>query len=262
MKSKTKKRIGISLIILLILIVVGIFTLPKLIDPNNYHNLIVKNMKEAIGGEISLGHISWGIANGIWFEVDGFSIVDAPDIPGDVKLSRIYAKAAFLPLLTMKVLLKTVLIESPELKMKLESDMFMEEQTTKASDTAPTEISLPVEIEIGKLNVKIGQFEIEDTMTLPGQALLRKFTDIDLEATDLALGEEMAFNLSMRDEAASGLGEITAEGTFSGLTESFSLENPSLKARATYRFYQTILEGQSTGKKYRWSRLYGSRLRK
>jgi uncharacterized protein involved in outer membrane biogenesis len=106
MKSKTKKRIGISLIILLILVVVGIFTLPKLIDPNNYHDLIVKNMKEAIGGEVSLGHISWGIANGIWVEVDGLSIVDAPDIPGDVKLSRIYANAAVLPLLTMKVVLK------------------------------------------------------------------------------------------------------------------------------------------------------------
>jgi AsmA protein len=120
MKSKTKKRITISLIIVLILIVAGIFILPKLIDPNNYRDLIVENMKEAIGGEISLGPISWGIANGIWFEVDGFSIINAPDIPGDVKLSRIYAKAAILPLLTMKVVLKKVLIESPELKMKLE----------------------------------------------------------------------------------------------------------------------------------------------
>ncbi len=236
MKSKTKKRLGISLIILLILIVVGIFTLPKLIDPNNYHDLIVKNMKEAIGGEISLGHMSWGIANGVWLEVDGFSIVNAPDIPGDVKLSRIYANAAVLPLLTKKVVLKKVLIESPELKIKLEPGTAKNEQDTKdaavADDTEYTGFKLPVEIEIGQLTVEVNRLEIDDAMTLPGQTLVHIFTDVDLAATNVVLGEEMAFNLSLRDEAASGLGEIKAQGTFSGLTNTFTLENPNLKVKA------------------------------
>ena len=232
MKSRTKKRIGISLIIILILIVVGIFTIPKLIDPNNYNELIVNNIEEALGGQISLGHISWGIANGIWFEVDGFSIVGAPDIPGDVKLSRIYANAAILPLLTLKVVMKKVLIESPELKMKLEPDMIKEEQIAKTTETTPTEISLPVEIEIRNVDVKVEQFELEDALTLPGQTLLRKFSDIDIEATDLALGEEMAFNISLREEATEGLGAIKVAGTFTGLTDSFTLENPSLNLKA------------------------------
>lgn len=237
MRSRTKKRIGISLIILLILIVVGIFTIPKLIDPNNYNKLIVKNMKEALGGQINLGHISWGISNGIWAEVDRLSIVDAPDIPGDVTVSRLYAKAAFLPLLTMKVVLKQVLIESPEFKMKLGPEMNKakggtEDDDATAAGTETTGFSLPVEIEIAKLTVKIDRFELEDTLTLPGQTLLRKFKHIDLEASRLALGEEMAFDLSLRDEAAVGLGEIKAEGTFSGLTKSFTLENPNLKVEA------------------------------
>jgi hypothetical protein len=201
-------------------------------------------MKEAIGGEVSLGHMSWGIANGVWIEVDGLSIIDAPDIPGDVKLSRIYANAAFLPLLTMKVVLKKVLIESPELKMRLEPGAATDDQDAKdddavAADAKSPGVKLPVEIEIGKLTVKIGRFELEDAMTLPGQTLAHHFADIDLEATDLALGEEMAFSLSLRDEAASGLGEINTQGTFSGLTDTFTLENPNLKVKAGLTGFHT-----------------------
>lgn len=267
MKSSISKKLGILFTVFTILIVVGIFTIPRLINLNNYSHLIVKTIEKATGGKITVGNISWGIANGIWLEVDEFSIADASAFPADVKLSRISASVSITPLLAKKVVLKKLLLESPEVRIRLEprtggDQRSVEELTSRShktethsgdegqpnasssktkvtkdngsptATTKPAGIHLPVEIEIEQLAVEIGRLELDDAVALPGQTLVHVFTDVNLTGTNLVPGQEMAFNLALRDKAPSGLGRLMIQGTFSGLTDILTLENPNLKLKA------------------------------
>ena len=101
------KKLGIILgTTVLVLVVLGI-VVPKLLDLNRYHGAIVSEVEKAVGGQVKLGRISWGITHRIWLEIDGFSIIDASAFPGDVKLTRIYTSVSIPPLLTKKVVRKT-----------------------------------------------------------------------------------------------------------------------------------------------------------
>jgi uncharacterized protein involved in outer membrane biogenesis len=257
MKRRSWKKFGIVLGILAIILLVVIVVLPLFMDLNRYNGLIVSEIQEAVGGRASLGHLSWGISNGIWLEADGFSSVDATAFPADLKLSRIYAKVSILPLLTKKIVLKKVLLEGSEVNIRLAPSTARKPASTAQKAKTPikegsqpatpqaeasgTEVSdstadgptgsgfqLPLAIEIEQLAVEIGRLELDDALTLPGQTQERVFSDVDLAATNLVTGKEMAFTIALRDKDASGLGELKAQGTFAGLTESLTLKNPKL----------------------------------
>jgi uncharacterized protein involved in outer membrane biogenesis len=233
MKTRTWKKLGIILgVLALVLIIIGIVT-PMFLDLNRYHGFIVSEVEKAVGGKVKLGRISWGLTHRLWLEVDGFSIIDASAFPGDVKLTRIYASVSIPRLLTKKVALKNLRLESSEVKFRLQP---------AAKDTGPPAggiksdgVHLPVEIEIQQLAVAIKRLELDDALSLPGHTRVHVFSDVDLAATNIAPAKEMTFNLALRDKTPSGLGALKAQGTFSGLTKTLSLENPDLKLKAVLK---------------------------
>ena len=81
------------------------------------------------------------------------------------------------------------------------------------------------------MNNAPGQITLEDSFTLPGQKMVRFFTNVEIEATNLIPGKEMAFRLALRDGEKPGLGSLEARGSFTGLTEALTLENPELKLK-------------------------------
>jgi uncharacterized protein involved in outer membrane biogenesis len=233
MKTRTWKKLGIILgILALVLIIIGIVT-PMFLDLNRYHGFIVSEVEKAVGGKVKLGRISWGLTHRLWLEVDGFSIIDASAFPGDVKLTRIYASVSIPRLLTKKVALKNLRLESSEVKFRLQP---------AAKDTGPPAggiksdgVHLPVEIEIQQLAVAIKRLELDDALSLPGHTRVHVFSDVDLAATNIAPAKVMTFNLALRDKTPSGLGALKAQGTFSGLTKTLSIENPDLKLKAVLK---------------------------
>jgi hypothetical protein len=94
MKPATKKKLALVLGIVVLLAIITSLILPKLIDPNRYHDRIISELVKALGGSVRIGHISWGVLKGLWLEVDGFEITGASAFPLDFKLSRIYAGVA------------------------------------------------------------------------------------------------------------------------------------------------------------------------
>jgi uncharacterized protein involved in outer membrane biogenesis len=270
LKTRRRKKISIILGILAIVLILAILIFPKLIDLNRYSGFIVSEVEKAVGGRVKLGRISWGIAHGIWVEIDGFSILDASAFPGDVKLSRIYTHVSIPPLLQKKVVLNKLLLESSEIKIGLEpgtakdhkNRKTADEQTSepkdketksgskaqpgvppsKASGTIdtglppvspkPAGFQLPVKIEIEKLAVKVDRLEIDDALTIPGQTQVCVYRDVDIAATHIVPGEEMVFNLALRVGDTSDLGALKAQGSFSGLTDTLKIENPNLKLKA------------------------------
>ena len=230
MKPRTWKKYGIILGSLVLVLLIIVILTPKLLDLNRYHGLIVSEVEKAVGGQVKLGRISWGIAHRIWLEVDGFSITAATAFPGDVKLTRMAASISIPQLLTKKVVLKNLQLESAEVKFRLAPATT--DTGPPADSTKSAGVDLPVEIEIQKLAVAIKRLELDDALSLPGQTLVHVFADVDLAATNVAPEEVMAFNLSLRDSAPTGLGSLKAQGTFSGLTQTLTLENPDLKLKA------------------------------
>lgn len=115
MKSKRWKKARIILAVLAVVVIAAVLMIPKLIDPNRYRGQITSELEEAMGGEVTLGRLSWGIANGVWLEADGFTVKGATGFPGGVDLSRIYAEISVLPLLSRRVVIKELLVEGTEL---------------------------------------------------------------------------------------------------------------------------------------------------
>ncbi|NQT69047.1 MAG: AsmA-like C-terminal domain-containing protein [Desulfobacteraceae bacterium] len=270
MKDRSKKKIGIIFGIIAIVLILVVLIFPKLIDLNRYNGLIVSEVEKAVGGEVNLGRISWGISHGLWLEIDGFSILDASAFPGDVKLSRIYTNVSIPPLIKKKVVLNKLLLEGSEVKIRLEPGTTKDsknrgsadEQTSEpkeketkaggkaqpgappskangtidiglpAASSKPAGFQLPVKIEIETLVIKVDRLEIDDALTIPGQTQVRVYRDVDIGATHIAPGEEMVFNLALRAGDTSDLGALRAQGSFSGLTDTLKIENPNLKLKA------------------------------
>jgi hypothetical protein len=233
MKPANRKKLAIALGSLVLLVLLAGLLVPKLLDPDRWHNRIVSELEKALGGKVSIGDISWGILKGLWLEVDGFEITGASAFPMDAKLSRLYADVALLPLLEKRIVLKDLRLESPDVRLRLQPgpQEASQEQKSLPAGAKPSAIALPIEID--ELLVTNGRVRVEDSLTLPGNPIARQFGDIEIKANDLVPGREMLFDISMKDEAAAGLGALKAHGSFTGLTKSLAIQNPKLTVHAT-----------------------------
>jgi hypothetical protein len=241
-KTTRWKKVGIILVILALIVIAAALIVPRFIDLNRYNGFITSHLEAATGGKVTLGHLRWGISRGVWVEADGFALKGATRFPGDVNLSRIYARVSVLPLLSRKVVVDELLLQSPVLAVnlaplrdkgkKLKSKP--EGAPPTGADTAASldkmSSPLPVEILIEELNIEKGRIRLEH---LPGQQVSRVFSEVELEAKNLAPGKRMGFRFALRDEAKPGLGYFKGQGTFLGLTEALALENPRLEVQAT-----------------------------
>jgi len=232
MTPATRKKLAIALGVLLLSALIAGLLIPKLLDPDRYHNRIVEELEKALGGKVRIGDISWGVLKGLWLEVDGVEITGASAFPLDFKLSRIYADVSLAPLMKKKIVLNHLRLESPDVQLRLQPGPQQPTPETKdpASGAKSGGIALP--IEIGDLLVTKGRVRSEDGLTLPGKPMMRDFGDIEIKAKNLAPGREMLFDISMKGAAASGVGELKVQASFAGLTDSLALENPKLTVHA------------------------------
>ena len=238
MKANRWKKLGILLGLLAVLVIAAVIVVPKLIDLNNYRALIAEEITKAVGGEVKLGRIKWGIGKEIWVEMDGFSISGSSRLPGDLNIARIYGEVSTIPLMSKKVIIKNLRLESPDAKIQLKPSPGKAVQPKEALPkyepgevTAPS--PLPVEIMILEVSLKNGQITVDDTKTQPGQKVVRTFSDVNIVVTNLIPGQKIPFRVDLRDEAETGLGKLAAQGTFSGLTEALTVEAPELNVKAT-----------------------------
>ncbi|MGB6928230.1 MAG: AsmA family protein, partial [Syntrophobacteria bacterium] len=251
MKSTRWKKVGIVLAVVLVVVIAAALIIPQFFDLNRYNKLITSELEKAMGGTVTLGHLSWGISNGVWLKAEGFTSEGATVFPGELDLSRIYAKVSILPLLSKKVVVDKLLLDKPVVALNLAPsppegkkaatkpgsegpEKPTSEDTSTPSD-GPTSrsSSLPVEIRIEELKIDKGRIRLSDSLTLPGQKTVYNLADVLIQATNLAPGKKIGFKLALRDEATPGLGSVRGQGTFTGLTEALTVENPELNLKLT-----------------------------
>jgi hypothetical protein len=244
MKSTRWKKVGIVLAIVLVVVIAAALIIPQFFDLNRYNGLITSELEKAMGGEVTLGQLSWGISNGVWLEADGFTSKGATAFPGELDLSRIYARVSILPLLSKRVVVDRLLLDKPVVALNLappspegkkpatKPDSKEPEKPTTKDGPTPSS-PLPVEILIEELKIDEGRIRLSDSLTLPGQSTVYNFADVLIQATNLAPGKKIGFRLALRDEAKPGLGSVRGQGTFSGLTEALTVVNPELNLNVT-----------------------------
>jgi hypothetical protein len=235
-KKSRRKKLILFLCILMIPVILAL-VIPRFIDPNRYNAFIVSEIQKRLGGTVRLGPITWGISNGIWFKVEGFSVVGATALPVDFELPFIKARISVIPLLSRKVVIKTLRLEAPLVNVRLEPARAARKsiavEVLPVAETGSADIPLPVEVLIRNLFFENGRVTLEDALTLPGRTTVRLFRGVDIEVRNLFSGEEITYRLSLRDDARPGLGSLRAEGSLAGLTRAFTLENPHLKVKAS-----------------------------
>jgi len=232
MKPVNWKKLVIAISVFLALGLTAAFVIPRLIDVNQYRGLISDKIEKATGGKVEIGRISWGIAENLWIQANGFSITGAKAFPGDLEFSRLYARVALRPLLTKKVLLEEVILDGITCTLRLEPAT----GKTPAERPEPVTSAFPVALGIEKLDVRNGNIRLVDAVTLPGQKKMRLFSSLDLTAKNIIPGKPMEFRISMRDSGKPGLGHLSAEGAFTGLTETLTIQDPKITLNATISF--------------------------
>ena len=103
MKTEKQKKLIVILGILAIILISVAFIIPKLLDLNQYKGWIASKIEDAAQGKVNIGHITWGISDGVWLRSDTLSIVEATSLPADLHLTDIYIKLAVLPLLSKRI---------------------------------------------------------------------------------------------------------------------------------------------------------------
>jgi uncharacterized protein YhdP len=238
MKLAARKKLVIALGILVLSAFIATLLIPKLLDPDRYHDLIVSEIEKVLGGKVRIGDISWGVLRGLWLEVEGFEITAASAIPMDFKLSRLYASVSLLPLIKKKIVLNHLHLESPEVQLRLQHAP-QQPPSTKDPSSGATHGGIALPIEIEDLLVAKGRIRVEDRLSLPGKAMAHVFGDLEMRASNLAPGREMLFDISMKDKAELGFGTFKAQGSFAGLTDSLKLQNPKLAVHASLSDFHT-----------------------
>jgi uncharacterized protein involved in outer membrane biogenesis len=232
MKPAARKKIVIVLGVLVLLAFASALLIPKLFDPDRYHDRIVSELEKVLGGKVSIKDISWGLLKGLWLEIEEFEITGASAFPMDFKVSRIHAAVSLPPLFRKKIVLNHVRLENPDVRWRLQP---VPQQAPGTKDPnageEPRGIALPLEIE--DLSVTKGRVQVKDSLTPAGREIEREFLDIELKASNLGPGREMSFDISMKDRDVQGLGAFKAQGSFAGLTDSLTLQNPKLTVHAT-----------------------------
>jgi uncharacterized protein involved in outer membrane biogenesis len=250
-KSTRWKKVGIVLAVLMAVAIAAALIIPQFFDLNRYNELITSELEKAIGGKVTLGHLSWGISNGVWLKADGFTSKGATAFPGELDLPRIYAKVSILPLLSRKVVVDTLLLAKPVVEVNLApsppegkkaaTKPGSEESQKPTGEDAPTPgddptspgSPLPVEVLIEELKIDKGRIRLSDSLTLPGQETVYNLADVLIQATNIAPGKVIGFQLALRDEVKPGLGSVRGQGTFTGFTEALTVENPELNLKVT-----------------------------
>ncbi|MEJ2233080.1 MAG: AsmA-like C-terminal domain-containing protein [Syntrophobacterales bacterium] len=180
MKSTRWKKARIILAVLAVVVIAGVLIIPKLIDPNRYKGQITSELEEAMGGKVTLGHLYWGIKNGVWLEADGFTVKGATVFSGDVDLSRIYAEVSVIPLLSRRVIIKELLVEGTELTI---SSKPTSKPPAKKGDKSETEAGPDKKASKPELPPFLRKLTVNLHATMKrGELLGQKFQDLTLKA--------------------------------------------------------------------------------
>ena len=114
-----KTTTSVLVIIILGIAILSAIVLPRLVNPESYRKLILQQAEDGLNGrKVELGEMSSTLWPGIGIKCDKLLISDlAPDAPPLLKAQSLVVRAEFFPLLSGRLVIKGIEIESPVIQL-------------------------------------------------------------------------------------------------------------------------------------------------
>ena len=168
MRLRTLRTIGIALLVLMVGLAAALVAVVSTIDVNRYKGMIAQKVSEATGrtleirGDLRLTLLSLVPA----IRVEGVSLANAPwgSAPRMVRVKRLDAQVALLPLLQRQVRVKRLVLVEPEILLETDAkgrrnwDLFPEK---RSGAPAPGNGGVPA-FHVREVRVKDGRFTYRD----------------------------------------------------------------------------------------------------
>ncbi|MBI3815392.1 MAG: hypothetical protein HY279_13135, partial [Nitrospinae bacterium] len=121
MSKKTRVRILLALLFILLCLTAAINLIPVYLDLNTYKGLIEKRLSDYTGTSVSIGYIRFAIKNGIELEFHSLSIKDGESVI--LSAGKIKTLIKITPLIKKKtVVARSLYLENPDIFIKRERD--------------------------------------------------------------------------------------------------------------------------------------------
>jgi hypothetical protein len=233
MKTRRHKAWLIILAIISSLVLLLLLALPKLLNLNRYRDSLQNLVAEHLGMQLQLGPIRWGISpnNSIWLEAETVSIAGAFLPAASLSSDKVTVKLAVSPLLQRRVVIKDILLESPELKIQQRDEA--EHTTTETAKESSATPAPSFSVELVSLRIENGQLIFSDQRSGEQRPDLHLNT-IAVNITQPEPGAKTDFSLSLQQASPNleNWGQLSASGSLIGLTPEFKLEKPKLDIHA------------------------------
>lgn len=215
---------------LVVLLAAAVLLLPRAIDPEPYRDRIAQLLAGALGGEVVLGELSWGLGNGAWLQAESLSLQHPTLLPIELDAGPVYLRLALAPILRKQLVFEQISVADATLQFRLEDP-----SAVAPTSTAPSSTDSPLYIGIESLLISNGQLLIQDHRSiasrLPGDIHLGA---VALELRDILPEREVRFKLgcTLLSPDREDWGQLQGTGQFQGLGEGFAIEQPRLKLQA------------------------------
>jgi uncharacterized protein involved in outer membrane biogenesis len=205
----TRKKIALTLLIVLVLFVVGLaIVIPLLLNIDRYRPQVTAQIERETGKPVQIGHLALTILPEVTIRVDDFSLGNPAGYPtGDfVRAKKIYAVVNPFALLHHKVEITSLELDDLALEMLEDTHGKWNFENSPAKGPAPSEppgsssASFTLGV-ISKVTVERGQFTAANLLAsgAPGPALMK----IDGASIDLSQVDLNAFTTALLREPAS-----------------------------------------------------------
>lgn len=188
------RKLLISVLVALVLIVAALAIVPQFLDVNRYHDQIQAELSKRLGRQVSIGHLSlsllppsFKVENGVIFEDPAFNtgrpFAQARDLSIRVQL---------LPLLSKQLRIDSVTLDQPQIEL-VSNSAGVWNVSSLGAKKQPKEQGGQTELQLARLQINNGTIAIQNDRTHLQRSL---YDHIDLTLRDYAKGKPFSVDLA------------------------------------------------------------------
>ena len=214
------RRILIAAAVVVAVLIGLLAALPRLLDLESLRRRILASAEASLHRKVEAGAIRLQIFSGLGAGLENLVVHNPPgwESPDLLTAKRISVKVAFLPLLSRRVEVKRIVLDSPALTIEraptgaLSLDDLMKPSPDASAGAAPPASSAAAFL-VSRLVLERGAVRFVDRKVSPGRTVTTAVEELRGEIADVGGSAPARFDLSARFLASSG-SNLSLRGTF------------------------------------------------
>ena len=223
------KIAGIVLAIIVVLFA-SFFALAKIvITPERVKKTVLPLAEKALHRQVQLGDVKIGIFSGI--VLNDLAIMEKEGSEPFIKAGSATLKYQFLPLLSKRIIVDEIRIDSPSIRVIRMEDHSFNYSDILSKKEPKEKTSADVDLLVSKMSLSKGELIFEDRSEKKSTPFRYSLTDVEFSSNDIALDRTFPFNASAKVTGASLAleGKVANLSTKPTLDANFRLTDADLK---------------------------------